>query len=158
MPVLQHGHRFGAADLRLAGIETGVLGIVYAELETDDHVVLHAADLATEGHPLPAKDVLRCLELHAVDRHLLLQAAAVARRVLAEQRVRDADPLVAQHGVEQGARAVFPVRERVSTYTLPYSLIINTNDLHFLVHDDAVALGLVVHAMTHVGHARERSL
>jgi len=64
-----------------------------------------------EGHALPAEDVLRRLELQAVHRHLLAQAAAIPRGVLAQQRISHAQPLLPQYRVEQRARPVFPAKE-----------------------------------------------
>jgi hypothetical protein len=50
--------------------------VVHGELEGDDDVVLHAADLTAEGNALLAEAVDGLLELEGVDLHLLLDAAA----------------------------------------------------------------------------------
>jgi hypothetical protein len=75
--------------------------VVHGELERDDDVVLHAADLAAEGDALLAEAVDGLLELEGVDLHLLLDAAARGGGVLAEQGVVEGDALVAEHVVEE---------------------------------------------------------
>jgi len=51
--------------------------VVDGELEGDDDVVFHAADLAVERDALLAEDVGGRLELEGVDGELLAQALAV---------------------------------------------------------------------------------
>jgi len=50
--------------------------VVHAELEAYAQVVLHAADLSAEAHPIFAKCIGRCLELVAVHLQLVAQAGA----------------------------------------------------------------------------------
>jgi len=109
------------------------LSVVCCELQRDDDVVLHAADLAAESDTLLAEAVGSLLELEGVDLHLLLDAPAHGRGVLAEQGVAGGDALVAEHVVEERHHAV----------------------LHLLGGEDAVALRSVVDAETRVREAVE---
>ena len=147
-----------------------LLRVVDAELQADDDVVLHAADLAAQRYALLAKGVLRRLELHAVYAHLLLEPSAVALGVLAEDRVGHAHPLLAQHVVEQGARPVLAVSAGVSVnfeitwqcgvcvFKIRDDMAVVGRQSHFLVHDDAVALGRMVYAVPDVGQSVQGAL
>ncbi len=56
--------------------------VVHSELQGDDDVVLHAADLAAEGDALLAETVDGLLKLEGVHLHLLLDAASGSYWVL----------------------------------------------------------------------------
>lgn len=118
------------------GVHLRARAVVHGELEGDDDVVLHAADLAAEGDALLAEAVDGLLVLEGVHLHLLLDAAARGGRVLAEQGVAEGDALVAEHVVEERHHAV----------------------LDLLGGEDAVAPGGVVDAEARVRQAVERAL
>ncbi len=80
--------------------------VVHSELEGDDDVVLHPADLAAERDALFAEAVDGLFVLERVDLHLLLHAAPRRERVLAQQGVAEGDALVAKHVVEKCHHAV----------------------------------------------------
>ena len=133
---MKYGFSLHAKDRFISRVHLRPRAVVHGELEGDDDVVLHAADLAAEGDALPAEAVDGLLELEGVDLHLLLDAAARGGRVLAEQGGVKGDALVAEHVVEERHHAV----------------------LDLLGREDAVAAGGVVDAEARVRQAVERAL
>ena len=118
------------------GVHLLARGVVYGQLQRDHDVVLHAADLAVERDARLAEGVRGLLELQRVDVHLLAEARGVFRRSFREQLRHDADPLLAQHRVQQRAHAVLDV----------------------LCRENAVALRGVVDAVARAGNALERAM
>lgn len=105
-----------AQRIKHSRVHRRALAVVHGELEGDDDVVLHAADLAAEGDALLAEAVDGLLVLEGVDLHLLLDAAAGGGGVLAEQGLAEGDALVAEHFVE----------ERIKERIIPWYQTINS--------------------------------
>ena len=110
--------------------------VVHGELEGDDDVVLHAADLAAEGDALLAEAVGGLLVLEGVDLHLLLHAAARGGGVLAEQGIVECHTLLSKHIIEESHHGV----------------------LDFFCSKYAVSIARVVYAKAHVWKAVQSPL
>lgn len=116
---------------RVSHIHLFTRGVVDRELQCDDDVVLHAADLAVERDARLAEVVGGLLELQGVDVHLLAEARGVLGGALGKELRQNAHASFAQHVVKEGAHGV----------------------LDLLGGEDAVALGRVVHAVAGPGKA-----